>query len=483
MSAQTISETAIAPIWSGWQSTVINGLYPLQRFLSGTDRSAVFLTERTGEVLANAAVKIIPVEQVTLSQLSHWRLATGLSHPHLIQLFDAGLCHFGGRQFLFVVMEYADQTLSQFLSQRALTPEEVREMLPATLEALTFLHGKGLVQGQLKPSNILVVGDQLKLASDSIRPVGAPRAGIAELSAYDPPEAGHAAASAADDLWGLGMTLVEALTQSLPWRDERLETVRLPITIPPEFLDTLQRCLSYNPAGRPLATELEAQLGGAPKPPPAPVPHAAVPEASQPLATDLEAQLEDAPKPPLAPVPHATVPEASPPAAPIPESPRQRGLVLRLAIIGSLIVLAAVWAGWQRFRTHSNAQQSTVVTGQMASQQAAAVPASASPTSPAHPATTAPPENHVQLPNVPRKALATIHGHFKIAVLVVVDHSGTVIRALLKNTGPSPYFARLALEAAMKSRFAPADRPGTRKWQLHFEFTRSGVTGEASPES
>ncbi len=450
MSAQTINDTAVAPIWSGWQNAVINGVYPLQRLLNGSERSAVFLTERKGQVVSHAAVKIIPVERVTLAQLSHWRLTTGLLHPHLIQLFDAGLCQLGGRQFLFVVMEYAEQTLAQVLGQRALTADEVREMLPPTLEALSFLHRKGLVQGQLKPANILVVNDQLKLASDSVRPAGAPRVGSAESSMYDPPQSSDAAFCSADDMWGLGVTLVEALTQSLPWHAAQSGTVCLPTTMPPEFLDTVQRCLSYNPAGRPLATDLEAQLGPAP--------------------TALAA-----PK----------VPEA--PAVPVPaQSPRQHGPMSRLAAIGSVVILAAVWAGWLLFRTHANSQQSTSVTGQTASQQAAVAPAIASQNSTAQrpgPASTVPSVIHVQLPNVPRKALATIHGHFRIAVLVVVDHSGTVTRALLKNTGPSPYFARLALDAAMKSKFAPADPPRNRQWLLRFEFTRSGVTGDATPGS
>src|SRR5580698_686142 len=174
MNAQTSTE-ASAPFWSGWQNAVINGVYPLHRLLSGSERSAVFLSECAGQAVPQAAVKIIPIERVTLAQLSHWKLATGLSHPHLVQLFDAGLCQLGGQPFLFVVMEYAEQTLSQVLSQRALTAEEVREMLPPTLEALAFLHGQGLVQSHLKPDNILVVNDQLKLASDGIRPAGAPR--------------------------------------------------------------------------------------------------------------------------------------------------------------------------------------------------------------------------------------------------------------------------------------------------------------------
>ena len=82
-----------------------------------------------------------------------------------------GGCQLDGLPYLYVVMEYADQTLAQLLQHRALTDEEAREMLRPTLDALAFLHGRNLVQGQLKPANILVVGDQLKLASDTIRRV------------------------------------------------------------------------------------------------------------------------------------------------------------------------------------------------------------------------------------------------------------------------------------------------------------------------
>jgi hypothetical protein len=454
MSVQTITDTAAPPNWSGWQNAVINGVYPLKRLLNGSERGAVFLTECQGRADLDAAVKIIPIERVTLAQLSHWKSATGLSHPHLMQLFDAGLCQLGGHQFLFVVMEYAEQTLCEVLRQRALTPEEVRELLPATLDALTFLHGKGLVHGHLKPANLLVVNDQLKLSSDSIRPAGAPRVGIAEQSLYDPPEATHTPYAAAGDVWGLGLTLVEALTQHLPSLDVQAVAVSLPTTVPQAFVDTVKRCLSYTPATRPLVADLAGQFAGVPKSAPAPAPQAAVREA--------------------------------PPAvAPIPQPTRQRGPAPNVAAIVSVIVLAAAWAGWQLLRTHRNFQSASV-TGPIVSQQPAVVPANTSqnPTAqPPGPAATVASVSHVQLPNVPRKALGTIHGHFRIAVAVVVDHSGTVIRALLRNTGPSPYFARLALEAAMKSRFAPADQPGTRQWLLRYEFTRSGVTGDANPGS
>jgi TonB family protein len=481
MSAEEIRETAIE-VWPEWQGAVINGTYPLRQVLHGSDHSAVFLTEHTAQDTAAAAIKIVPAERVTLAQLAHWRTAAGLSHPHLIRLLDTGLYQLGGRQFLFVVMEYAEQTLAQVLPQRALTSGEVREMLLPTLDALAYLHGKNLVQGQLKPANFLVVNDQLKLASDTVRPAGAPRVSIGLSSLYDPPEAKNGGLSPAGDIWGLGITMVEALTQSLPWPDERSETASLPATLPPTFVDIVQRCLSHNPASRPTATDLEARFKRAP---------------------------------PLVSVPQAVVREAPGRAAAPRESPKQRWLVP--TVVAVLVLLVAVWAGLRLFRSHPNSQQAASSTLQTSTQPTAGAPAAVSP-SPATPLSAppqvsapsasvksreskpAPPRPvsrrsdqptrpladaspsvvHEEIPNVPRGARKTIHGHIKVAVLVIVDRSGNVIDALLQNPGPSWYFARLAREAARKWRFAPADKADSREWLLRFEFARGGTTGHAT---
>ena len=471
-------------VWPTWPGEVINGVYPLRRLLNGSDHGAVFLTECKAQNIPNAAIKIVPAERVlTEVQLSHWRTAAGLSHPHLIRLLDAGHCQLGGQPFLFVVMEYAEQTLSQVLAHRALTPDEVREMLLPALDALAFLHRRNLVQGQLKPANFLVVNDQLKLASDTVRPAGEPRASITKSSLYDPPEAKNGRLSTASDFWGLGVTMVEALTQSLPWPDERSETASLPTTLPPTFVDTVQRCLSHNPASRP-------------------------------TATDLEAQFKRAPQASVVSVPQAVVREAPGRAAPPQESPKQRWLVP--TIVAALILLVALWAGLRLFQSHPNSRQSASSTPQT-SQHTAGAPAAPSlkPETPvsAAPAVSAPSASaksreskraptrpvsrrsaqpakpladaspsvvHEEIPIVPRSARKTIHGHIKVAVLVIVDRSGNVIDALLENPGPSWYFARLAREAARKWRFAPADKQDSREWLLRFEFTRGGTTGHAT---
>ena len=362
-------------------------------------------------------------------------------------------------------------------------------MLIPTLDALAFLHRKDLVQGQLKPANFLVVNDQLKLASDTVRPAGEPRAGIAEPSLYDPPEARNSRLSPASDIWGLGITMVEALTQSLPaWPDKRSETACLPATLPPTFVDTVQRCLSYNPASRPTATDLEAQFKGAP-------------QAS------------------VISVPQAVVREAPSRAASSQEPPKQRSLVS--TIVAVAIVLVAVWAGLHLLHRHPSYQQSASSNPQATSQQTAGEPApvsqnpktplSASPEAVAaslsaksgksKPAPSRPVSRrsdqpaqpladasasvvHEQIPLVPRSARETIHGHIRVAVLVIVNRSGSVIDALLENPGPSSYFAHLAREAAREWKFAPADEQDSRKWLLRFEFTRGGTTGHAAtPQS
>src|ERR1700676_5095621 len=254
-------------IWTKWESQIINGLFPLRRFLGRSNHSVVFLTEYKAQNLAKAAIKLVPEDPAdpaaAEAQLSNWKRIAALSHPHLIRTLDSGRCKLGGHPFLFVVMEYAEQTLAQILPHRDLTPDEVREMLKPTLGALAYLHHNRLVQGQLKPPNFLVVNDQLKLASDTVRAFGDPAPSIAKPSVYDPPEARNGAIDGAGDVWGLGISVVEALTQTPPALHDK--SVVLPATLPPEFLSTVRRCLSPSPGDRPTIFDLEAQFSRAPQ--------------------------------------------------------------------------------------------------------------------------------------------------------------------------------------------------------------------------
>ena len=459
--------------WAKWEGQVINGVFPLRRFLGESDHSGVFLTEFKARNLPTAAIKFVPaIPTLADAQLSHWTAVTALSHPHLIRLLEAGRCQLGGLQFLFVVMEYAEQTLAQILPQRALTPDEVREMLLPILAALAFLHRKRLVQGQLKPANILVIGDQLKLASDTIRPADESAASIAQPSVYDPPEASDGSFSTAGDIWSLGITVVEALTQSPPaWPDKRFATASLPTTLPTMFAGVVRQCLNRNPANRPTVADLEARLE--------PLPQAPVASSPQPTASAPQS---------LVSRPGALGREVPSRAAPPKESPKRRSFVAALAVV--LVVLLAVWAGVRSNRASRNPETSRSAPPEAAAPSAKTADSTSAPSRRiSRPSdqpvrrplpSDSPSVLHEEIPDIPRSARNTIHGRIKVSVRVTVDDSGSVTYATLESRGASKYFARLAIEAAKKWKFAPVDNHDSRKWLLRFEFTRGGAIGRAS---
>jgi serine/threonine protein kinase len=257
------ADHSMSDVWARLEGHAVNGVYPLLRYLGRSNHSVVFLTRSAQHGRSELALKLVPaVPALARLQLARWRASIPLIHPRLIQLFEAGQCQIGERHFLYVLTDYADQNLAQLLERRALTEDETREMLEPVLEALAFLHEKKLVQGRLKPSNVLVVGDQLRLASDTIRPFSDSGHVSNVLSAYVPPEAREGTRTAASDVWGLGVTLCEALTRKQPSGLHSGEMM-LPAELSPAFRGVVARCLNRQARSRPTVSELQVWARGA----------------------------------------------------------------------------------------------------------------------------------------------------------------------------------------------------------------------------
>ncbi len=465
-----------------WERRVVNGVYPLRRYLGRSGHSVVFLTECKAQNVRQAVIKILPVIPALMEvQLGYWRRVATLSHPHLIRLFDTGRCQLGGHNFLFVVMDYAEQNLAQVLPGRPLTPDEARDLLPSTLDALAYLHGKNLVQGGLKPPNFLSVNDQLKLASDTIRPAGERTASTAKPSLYDAPEAKKGRISTAGDIWGLGIMLVEALTQTPPaWSRENADSVSLPANLAPEFLDTIQRCLNRDAGRRPTIAELTAQLKKAPPqtpPPSATVPPSATAPPSAPAQS--AAPLSSAAPPPYAaPPPALAPPVVDEPLVRTPStqnSSKTRFLVTGVSV--GIVSLCAIWLVAHLFHSHAQAPPSASVIPP-------SPPAVSPPATVENPkasiAASLPAVLHQEIPDVSRGARESIRGVIKIAVRVSVDRSGNVVGATLDHRASSRYFARVAMDAAKKWKFSQAADQASRGWLLTFEFSRADTTAHAT---
>jgi TonB family protein len=448
-------------IWTRWESQVVNGVFPLRRFLGRSNHSVVFLTECRRQNLPNAAIKIIPEDPAHAElQLARWRAAADLSHPHLMQLLDAGRCKLGGHPFLFVVTEYAEQNLAQLLPHRGLTSEEAREMLTPALDALAFLHGKGLVQGQLQPPNLLVVNDRLTLSIDGVRPRAESRISAAKSSPYDAPEAKNGAIGFAGDVWSLGATLMEALTQIPPGPHDGAEP-RLPSSLPAEFAELVRCCLSNDVAGRPTIWDLKVLLK---TPPEASAPVVDVP----PIAAPSE-RVEIAPERP------SESPRAAIRELPRQPSPRTRPPIpqwLVPAIIGFAIVMA-IWLSIRAL--HGGAAAQSPVAVQSSPPRPAAAAALQAPVAPAP----APAVLHEEMPQVSRSARDSIRGQIKVVVRVTVDRSGAVTAANTEVRGSSRYFARIAADAARKWKFTPGDNASQREWLIQFDFAREGTGAHA----
>ena len=235
--------------WKEFEGQVFDK-FPLQRFLGSTSCTAVFLTQSPPPEQKNIAIKFINPAKVEL-QLSLLLRASKLNHPNLLRVLPGGCSQLGGMDLVFVVMEYAEKNLGQGLPDRPLRENEASEMLGPVLGALTYIHSKGFVHSHIKPSNIMAVGDQLKLSSDTVLPVGEPRPTYRPLDAYTAPEAGTAAVAPSSDVWSLGLTLVELLTQQAPVSSpENQADPTVPSTIPQPFRDIAQHCLRRDPGLR-----------------------------------------------------------------------------------------------------------------------------------------------------------------------------------------------------------------------------------------
>lgn len=421
-----------------WEGQVVDGRYPLTQYLGGGERSAVFATVTADKTVPTAAIKLVPADpDDAASQVARWEAAVGLSHPHLIRVFQAGHCQLGKAELLYLVMERADEDLSQVLPQRALSAAEVVDVLDPALDALAYVHAQGLVHGRVRPSNLLAAGHELKLSSDRLGPAGESRRHPGALDVYDAPETGGAGMAPAADIWSLGVTLVEALTQRPSAR---------PPELPPPFRDIVRGCLERDPRRRWTVAQIQARLHPAGTPRGTRRRYGAIAAAVILVGAGIVAgprlvhrqqsqSATDAAQPPAA----AATPSAEPSQ---PErTPAPAGLT------------------------------------PIAAAPAPVAPAPVPP-APAEPARASGGVLHRVLPDLLPRAQNSIRGKVKVSVKIHVGPSGRVADAQLASRGPSRYFAGKALEAAREWTFTP---PVPREWLLHFEFDRGGTKVRPQP--
>jgi serine/threonine protein kinase len=237
--------------WKKFEGHVLNDKFPLQKLLGSTSHSAVFLTQSPPPQPKTLAIKFINSLAKADFQTSLLLSASKLRHPSLLRVLPGGHCQLAGTDLVFALMEYAEEDLGQVLPYRPLGEKEAREILGLLLDALSHIHSKGFAHTHIKPSNIMAIDGQLKLSSDTALTLGESRAAYRPVDAYDAPEAATARAARSSDIWSLGVTLVEVLTQHTPVSSPQSQAEPMvPSTIPQPFLDIARHCLRRDPGLR-----------------------------------------------------------------------------------------------------------------------------------------------------------------------------------------------------------------------------------------
>lgn len=213
-------------------------------------------------------------ERVREAVLLEGRLVTELTHPHLVRGYEV---HTDPAPAI-VLETLGGATLAAVLDDGVLDVPDTAQLGLQLVSALSYLHRHDWLHLDVKPANIVVESGRATLIDLSLagRPgVGRPGAGTRGYLA--PEQAVGQDLSAATDVWGLGVTLVEALTGALPHGDEATweSRRRIPIVhrraplpparleqVPVDYDELLRGCLARSPADRPTLAEVRDVLGG-----------------------------------------------------------------------------------------------------------------------------------------------------------------------------------------------------------------------------
>jgi tRNA A-37 threonylcarbamoyl transferase component Bud32 len=220
--------------------TVAN--YPVIRKLGEGATSEVFLCQDPFRNREVAVKRIFPeaLRDPTRGRLfrklffTEASLAGKLIHPHIAQIFDAGI----GEDSGYIVMEYvAGATMERFCApENLLAVEQVVEIVFKCTRALGYAHMQGVTHRDIKPGNILYAGDPtdvrigdfglaLNMGAETTQITG-----VGSPAYMSPEQIREELVDHRTDIYSLGVVMYQMLTGRLPFRGTNKFTMIYQIT-------------------------------------------------------------------------------------------------------------------------------------------------------------------------------------------------------------------------------------------------------------
>jgi serine/threonine protein kinase len=262
-----------ATLGSGTETGDRIGNYRVVRRLGEGGMGTVFEVEHAvlGRHYALKVLRAKVVErEATAAQrfLREARSAARVHHPNIVDVFDFG--HLGDGRPYFVMELLEGESLQDLIERGPVPAQDVVAIARQLASALGAVHERGVVHADVTPSNVLVVGETVKLVDF----------GLAELAgeafadensdfvlgtpAYISPEQLRGLAPTdRSDQYGLGAVLFELLSGHPPYQHSDLRqlclmhvTAPIPIVdsphgpLPPKLVDLVSTCLQKLPQQR-----------------------------------------------------------------------------------------------------------------------------------------------------------------------------------------------------------------------------------------
>jgi serine/threonine-protein kinase Stk1 len=284
---------ALAPTRAsvGEMPDVLAGRYCIERLLGAGGMGAVYrardlLSEQFGDPDPYIALKVLSDELSESSDASallysEFALTRRLRHDNVLRLYSFEVDTDGQRAFITMEL-MRGLTLDKLLCERplGLPWKELRDIALPLLDALAYAHARGVLHGDMKPSNVMLGDDGLRLfdfglgqAQEGILP-GLPHLSRDRFNAWTP---GYAAPellegqplSASADVYGVACVLYELSGGKHPFRrlpstearDGRLE-LQAPNNLPTYCWPALRTALAFDAAKRTItAAQLRDAMG------------------------------------------------------------------------------------------------------------------------------------------------------------------------------------------------------------------------------
>jgi serine/threonine protein kinase len=211
-----------------------------------------------------------------------------LNHPAIVTVHDIGRDE--ETEVSFIAMEFVEgQNLKEVLSQgRALSFEQIGDIIAQVAEALDFAHAKGIVHRDVKPANIILIeGNRAKITDFGIAKIASGAANLTSTGQFlgtpnymAPEQIKGAPVDGRTDIFALGICLYECLTRRKPFGGDSLTSISYKIVhepfpplhdinpqIPEGYEELVANCLAKDPTkryqrARDLAIALRAVLRG-----------------------------------------------------------------------------------------------------------------------------------------------------------------------------------------------------------------------------